>query len=77
MIGGAQICPEGGEYEVMADPRFAALNIPHIVMEWHRRKDAAADKAWVQKTLRDAGYAVSDIFVETWGGMLRASKPRK
>ena len=26
---------EGGEYAILEDPRFAALRIPYLVMEWH------------------------------------------
>ena len=26
---------EGGEYAILEDPRFAALNVPYLVMEWH------------------------------------------
>ena len=63
---------EGGEYEILDDPRFAALRIPAIVMEWHRRGKVEEDHAWVSGKLRSAGYSVREIFNKPWGGMLWA-----
>jgi FkbM family methyltransferase len=63
---------EGGEYEILADPRFEELDIRAIVMEWHSRGGGHADKSWCEERLRNMGFTVRDIFVSEESGMFWA-----
>jgi FkbM family methyltransferase len=63
---------EGGEYEIMADPRFKDLNIGAVVMEWHTRGGGDADRIWCEDRLREAGFRISPIFTEPNYGMFWA-----
>ncbi len=63
---------EGGEYEVMADDRFPALNIGAILMEWHARADRPKGGHWCEERLRGMGYMVGEIFTRPDHGMLWA-----
>lgn len=63
---------EGGEYEILADPRFRELDIGAMVLEWHSRGGGHADKEWCEAQLRDMGFRVSSIFTESSHGMLWA-----
>lgn len=47
---------EGAEYEILADDRFGALNIRHLILEWHTRTDAEADRNWCEQRLTGMGY---------------------
>lgn len=47
---------EGGEYEILSDPRFAALNIRAIVVEWHNSEQYPDGRAWCLQKLQELGY---------------------
>jgi len=47
---------EGGEYEILFDPRFEQLRIPVICMEWHIRNGECRPSA--AERLRSLGYRV-------------------
>jgi FkbM family methyltransferase len=55
---------EGGEYELLADPRFTQLDIGAVVMEWHCRNDWVEDKRWCEQRLRGSGFAIEEIFAK-------------
>lgn len=65
---------EGGEYEILDDPRFEDLDIGAIVMEWHLRGDAQEEKFWCQDRLRNLGFSIDEIFTETSHGMFWARR---
>ncbi len=68
---------EGGEYEILADPRFGELNIGAIVMEWHARNDTSVgfqDKSWCERRLQDLGYQINEIFTQPSNGMFWATR---
>jgi len=65
---------EGGEYEILADDRFASLDIGSIVMEWHSRGDGAADKRWCEERLAGLGFTIEEIFTERSHGMFWAMR---
>jgi FkbM family methyltransferase len=55
----AKIDIEGGEWELLLDPRFEAAAPPVLVMEWHQRGCPTDDAhATVLDVLRRAGYEV-------------------
>jgi hypothetical protein len=60
---------EGGEYEILGDPRFERLKFGAIVMEWHSRGGGAADKLWCQERLQKLGYQIKEMFNEPTYGM--------
>jgi len=47
---------EGGEYDLLFDQRFEALNIPRIVVEWHCNPDRPHGDLEVNERLRELGY---------------------
>ena len=49
---------EGGEYELLEDPRFAALPVSRLVLEWHKTIDHPDGKAWCERRLTSLGYTV-------------------
>jgi FkbM family methyltransferase len=60
---------EGGEWEILADPRFAALEIPVIALEYHPFGCPAADaRAEVVRLLGSAGYEI-EPYVERSPGL--------
>ncbi|HET8952490.1 MAG TPA: FkbM family methyltransferase [Solirubrobacteraceae bacterium] len=65
---------EGGEWEILRDPRFAAAPPRAIVLEYHPHPSAPDPRAAVEQLLRDAGLAEqSPIFHRGDGhGMLWA-----
>lgn len=63
---------EGGEYAILADPRFKMLDIGAIVMEWHSRGAGHEDRRWCEERLKDIGFSVRDLFVEDQFGMFWA-----
>jgi len=65
---------EGGEYEILADPRFDRLEIDAIVMEWHSRGGGIADKRWCEDRLAGLGFATEEIFTEPTHGMFWARR---
>jgi FkbM family methyltransferase len=64
---------EGGEYEVMADPRFATLDLRAIVMEWHWLS-AEQSREWCLDRLASLGFTVEERERETDHGMLWATR---
>ena len=63
---------EGGEYEILADERFATLDIQVIAMEWHSRGGGIGDKEWCERRLTSLGFAVEEIFTKADYGMFWA-----
>ena len=60
---------EGGEWEILCDPRFAALEIPVVALEYHPAGCPSADAgAKVLALLEDAGYTVQP-YVERSPGL--------
>jgi FkbM family methyltransferase len=49
---------EGGEYEILGDPRFEKLAPPVIAMEWHRTAEHEDGREWCIQRLQDLGYEV-------------------
>ncbi len=56
---------EGGEYPLLADPRFAALRPRALVMEWHGGRGD-----WCRARLAALGYAVMERFDHGSHGVL-------
>lgn len=65
---------EGGEYEILADNRFAMLDIGAVVMEWHSRGHGLEDKRWCESRLQSLGFVIDEIFAETSHGMFWARR---
>ncbi len=65
---------EGGEYDLLGDPRFATLDIGTLVLEWHARDDVADARQWCVARLTECGFAVQEIFTAADSGMLRAGR---
>jgi FkbM family methyltransferase len=65
---------EGGEYEILADPRFDRLDLGAIVMEWHSRGGGVADKRWCEERLGGLGFVIDEIFSEESHGMFWARR---
>jgi FkbM family methyltransferase len=65
---------EGGEYEIMADDRFAMLDIGTVVMEWHSRGGGAEDRRWCEERLRSLGFTIEEIFTRSGYGMFWARR---
>jgi FkbM family methyltransferase len=63
---------ESGEYELLADDRFAMLEIDAIVMEWHSRGGGLDDKRWCEQRLGSLGFAIEEIFSQPSYGMFWA-----
>jgi FkbM family methyltransferase len=63
---------EGGEYEILDDPRFDGLDVRAIAMEWHARTDPKADKQWCEDRLTKLGFKLDEIFAEPTYGMFWA-----
>ena len=49
---------EGGEYELLSDPRFAQLEVRALVVEWHNTPDHPDGRDWCLKRLESLGYRV-------------------
>jgi FkbM family methyltransferase len=49
---------EGGEYQLLADARFAALPVRTCVLEWHKTPEHPDGRAWCEERLRSAGFVV-------------------
>lgn len=63
---------EGGEYDLLADPRFDDLDIRAIVMEWHGRADGSDGGAWCRERLDALGFRLHPVFELSSHGMLWA-----
>lgn len=66
---------EGGEYALLEDPRFAALKVRHLVLEWHQRSTTTDDRAWSLARLAELGYRSDELFAESGYGMVTAVRP--
>lgn len=60
---------EGGEYAILGDPRFAALQPRALVMEWHGGR---AGRDWCRARLAALGYGIVELFDHDEYGMLWA-----
>ncbi len=67
---------EGGEYELLEDPRFEKLDIRVIIMEWHERKDRPDGHAWCCERLRELGFQLYPVFEQKSNGMMWAYRKR-
>jgi len=47
---------EGGEFEILSDPRFAALDVRLLVLEWHNTPEYPDAKSWCLEKLHSLGY---------------------
>ena len=47
---------EGGEYELLADPRFDALPARSIVLEWHKSAAHPDGRRWCERRFAQAGF---------------------
>lgn len=47
---------EGGEYSLLADPRFGDLNVRALVVEWHKKQEYPDGRAWCMARLQALGY---------------------
>jgi FkbM family methyltransferase len=63
---------EGGEYEIMGDPRFAEIGARAIIMEWHASDGRGLD--WCRERLQALGYTVEVIDPGTEAGTLWAER---
>ena len=67
---------EGGEYELLEDPRFGELDIGAIILEWHEREDRPEGHAWCRERLRELGYQLYPMFEQKTYGMMWAYQKR-
>lgn len=51
---------EGGEYAILGDRRFEALNIKAIVLEWHNTAKVVDGYQWCLQRLTSLGFSVID-----------------
>jgi FkbM family methyltransferase len=51
---------EGGEYELLSDPRFAELEGPALVVEWHNTPEHPDGRTWCLEKLKSLKYRVED-----------------
>ena len=65
---------EGSEYELLEDPRFGALDVYALVLEWHARSDRLWGREWCEKRLAELGFRVYPIFEKKSFGMMWAYK---
>jgi len=47
---------EGGEYELLTDPRFAQLDVRALVVEWHKTLEHLDGRSWCVQRLQELGY---------------------
>jgi FkbM family methyltransferase len=64
---------EGGEFEILADERFARLRPVNIVMEVHAHPDGRFEKAYCGNRLRELGYTVNEVGDLLWATLNRTS----
>ena len=65
---------EGGEYELLGDPRFASLDVKAIVLEWHACSEILDGEKWCRDRLKELGYRLYPIFQRESYGMFWAYK---
>ena len=71
----AKINIEGGEWDLLLDPRFAELALPALVMEYHDILSPRPDfHALALERLGAAGYATEQVFLTDTEGVLWAWK---
>jgi FkbM family methyltransferase len=81
----AKIDIEGGEWEILTDPRFADCAPAHLVLEYHRYlcPERSSDylspdpnpRRLVLSLLREAGYQTAEVEHHYWGhGTIRAQR---
>jgi FkbM family methyltransferase len=63
---------EGGEYELLGDPRFASLDVKAIVLEWHARPEIPDGQKWCRHRLQELGYRLYPVFQRESYGMFWA-----
>lgn len=63
---------EGGEYELLGDPRFAELDIGAIIMEWHAQDGRG--QGWCQDRLAALGFTVEVLDTGDDAGTLWAER---
>lgn len=72
---------EGGEYSLLADPRFGELNVRALVVEWHKKPEYPDGRAWCMARLQALGYRTRVGFEDLpragliWGFTGRESSP--
>jgi FkbM family methyltransferase len=72
----AKINIEGGEWDLLLDPRFAELELPALVMEYHDILSPQPDfHALALERLVAAGYETQQVFLTDTEGVLWAWKP--
>ena len=47
---------EGSEYPLLADERFAGLDVRRLILEWHRTDEHPDGENWCRERLRQLGY---------------------
>lgn len=67
---------EGGEYELLEDPRFGELDIRAAIIEWHERTDRPEGYAWCCERLRELGFQLYPVFEQKTYGMTWAYQKR-
>ena len=72
----AKINIEGGEWDLLLDPRFPELALPALVMEYHDILSPQPDfHALAMECLGVAGYETQQVFLTDTEGVLWAWKP--
>ena len=64
---------EGAEYDIMADPRFEALPVNAIIMEWHDR-GPGRNLEWCMRRLAAIGFKPEAYATEPHAGMVWAPR---
>ena len=66
---------EGGEWELLADPRFGSISPALLFLEYHPHLCPAPDpRAHARLVLEGFGYRVADVFADGPVGLLRATR---
>lgn len=63
---------EGGEYAILADPRFRELPVRGLVMEWHGRTPGGEDRTWCLNRLAELGYHTREVYATPSNGVIWA-----
>jgi FkbM family methyltransferase len=67
---------EGSEYDLLADPRFAQLDVRVLVLEWHMTAERPDGQAWCLERLHQLGYETRPVCDEGDHGILWANRTR-
>jgi hypothetical protein len=66
---------EGGEWDLLADPRFASVSAALLFLEYHPHLCPAPDaRAHARRVLEEFGYLVDEVFADGPVGLLRATR---